>query len=56
MKPKHNRCGVCGVVTSRYSHSERAGAVTLKIWVRDKKNGEQVSKNGTVVRCRKHSV
>jgi hypothetical protein len=56
-KPKHRRCGApgCGVVTSRYSHTERAGAFVLKVWVRDPTHGEVTSVNGTVVRCKAHA-
>jgi hypothetical protein len=53
-KPKHKRCGICNCVTSRYSHTQDAGAFVVKIWVRDPKNGEATRENGNVIRCAEH--
>lgn len=54
-RPKHRRCGVCGVVTARYVRTERAGALVLKVWASDPVAGEVRTVNGTVVRCRAHA-
>jgi hypothetical protein len=54
-KPRHRRCGVCGVVTARYSHTQDAGAIVLKYWIPDRRNGEVLSGNGAVVRCDAHA-
>jgi len=50
-KPSHKRCQVCDRVTSRYSHTERAGAVVLKVWIRDELNGEVRTDGGRTVLC-----
>lgn len=55
-KPKHKRCGVCNVVTSRYSHTVQQGPFTFKVWVRDAKNGEVSRENGNVIRCEDHAA
>jgi hypothetical protein len=53
-KPKHRRCQACGVVTSRYSHTQNAGAFSVSVWVRDAVNGEFLRVNGTQVYCAAH--
>lgn len=54
-KPKHRRCQVCHVVTARYAGSQNAGAFVVRRWVTDPRNGEQLTRNGTVVRCTAHA-
>lgn len=54
-KPKHKRCGVCSVVTSRYSHTERPGAFVLKVWIRDPQHGQVTRDNGATIRCLAHA-
>jgi len=54
-KPKHKRCQVCNGVTSRYSHTQNAGAFNVRVWVRDATRGEVTRVNGTQVWCRAHA-
>ena len=54
-KPKHRRCGICGCVTSRYSHTQDAGAFVVKVWTRDARNGEVTRDNGAAIRCAQHA-
>ena len=54
-KPKHRRCDICQCVTSRYSHTQDAGAFLVKVWTRVPRNGEVIRENGTVVRCAEHA-
>lgn len=54
-KPKHKRCQVCGGVTSRYSHTQNAGAFNVRVWVRDAVRGEVTRVNGTQVFCTEHA-
>lgn len=54
-KPKHKRCQVCGGVTSRYSHTQNAGAFNVRVWVRDAVRGEVTRVNGTQVFCAEHA-
>lgn len=54
-KPKHQRCGICNVVTARYVRTQNAGAFVVKIWARDERNGQVTRDNGTVIRCLAHA-
>jgi hypothetical protein len=54
-KPKHRRCGICNVVTSRYVRTVQQGPFTFKVWEKDSRNGEVVTDNGRTVRCTEHS-
>jgi hypothetical protein len=53
-KPRHQRCTVCGVVTSRYSHTEAQGPFSVKVWVRDERNGSVQGADGNPY-CREHA-
>lgn len=54
-KPRHRRCGICNVVTSRYVGTQDAGAFKVQRWVRDPVAGEVLAVNGSIVRCREHA-
>lgn len=54
-RPKHRRCQVCHVVTSRYHHTENAGAFRIQKWVKDPQHGQVTRENGTIVRCLAHA-
>jgi hypothetical protein len=45
-RPRHQRCTVCGVVTSRYSHTETRGPFAMKVWKRDERNGSVQGADG----------
>ena len=53
-KPKHRRCAECDVVTSRYSHTVAQGALSLKVWVRDERNGSVQGADGKPY-CQAHA-
>lgn len=54
-KPRHKRCQICNAVTSRYSHTQNAGAFNVSVWVRDAVRGEVTRDNGSQVWCREHA-
>lgn len=39
-RPKHRRCQVCNVVTSRYRRTVQQGPFTFVEWTPDARNGE----------------
>jgi hypothetical protein len=45
-KLKHQRCTVCDVVTSRYSHTTMQGPFAVKVWVRDERYGSVLGADG----------
>ena len=56
-RPRHRRCGHpgCGVVTARYVRTQDAGSFKVQVWAGDPTHGEVLTKNGTIVRCRRHA-
>lgn len=54
-RPKHRRCQVCNIVTSRYVGSQNAGAFLVRRWAVNPVAGEVLAVNGTVVHCAVHA-
>jgi hypothetical protein len=54
-KPKHKRCAVCDVVTSRYSCTTMQGPFAVKVWVRDERHGSVQGADGKPY-CDEHAV
>jgi len=53
-KQKYRRCQTCDAVTSRYSHTERQGPFTIKVWILTPA-GEVLTDGGFTVHCREHA-